>query len=264
VTPPPGISWLVNGSGAPVTVFLPGLGGALAHLRPLGGGVPGTRVFCEVAGDPAPDDPAPDDRAPDDYAPDDYASLAQAAGSAVRACGADRALGVSLGAGALLRLMSTEPDVLARAVLYQPSALDVAPADRLAELETFLALAAAGEIAALAALLADELPGDLRATRPALDAARARAQRLARPEGLRLLKNLATGEPPVPDPRRLAAVRTEVLVVTGRDDPVHPAAVAEQIAGVLPRATLKVFDTPAPLVHARSELRALLSAFLGG
>jgi pimeloyl-ACP methyl ester carboxylesterase len=249
ITPPEGIGWLVNGTGAPVTLFLPGLGGALSHLRPLGGGVPGTRVFCELEGLAAPDD---------------YSGLASTFLAAADAAGADQVLGVSLGAGALLRLLAQAPERFARVVIFQPSAFDVAPPERLADLRAYHRLGEAGEVDLLAGLLNDELPADVREARQSWESSRTRAERLSRSEGLRLLKNLAAGEPPLADPSRLQAVTAKVLVVAARDDDVHPVDVAERIAAALPYGELAVFDHPAPLWHARKELRALLSGFLGG
>ena len=249
MTPPPGIDWLVNGAGGPVTLFLPGLGGAISHLRSLGGGVPGTRVFCELSADGAPDD---------------YAGLATFFRTAADACGADRVLGVSLGAGALLRVLAQSPDRFARVVIYQPSALDVAPPDRLADLARYLPLAEAGEVDRLARLLNDELPAEVRDARQSRESSQLRAERLSRPEGLRLLKNLAGGEPPLPGRSGLSAVTSHVLVVAARGDVVHPVEVAEEIAAALPHSELVVFEHASPLWHARKELRALLSGFLGG
>lgn len=245
---PRGISWLVNGSGAPTTIFLPGLGGAIPHLRPLAGGVPGTRVFCELDSD----------------APDSYDDLAALSRTAADACSATQALGVSLGAGILLRLLSRAPDRFSRVVLFQPSALDVAPPDRLADLERFAVLGAAGQLAELAGLLNVELAEDVRDARQSREGSLVRAERLARPEGLRLLKTLAAGEPPVPEPSMLSLVTADVLVVAARDDEVHPVAVAERIASFLPRSEVVVFDHPAPLWRERAELRRLISGFLGG
>jgi 3-oxoadipate enol-lactonase len=240
-----GLTLLVTGSGSPVTVFVPGLGGAIPHLRPLGGGVPGTRVFCEVHGDEAPDD---------------YTGLAAAVRTVADRFAAKRALGVSLGAGVLLRLMAETPDRFSRVVIYQPSALDVAELARLEQLAELIRLS--GDVGAMAALLNDELPVDVRGARQSREASAVRAERLARPEGLRLLKNLTTGEPPVADPGRLSAATAQVLVIAAQGDPVHPVGVAEAIAAAFPYGQLRVFDQPAPLWHARAELRALISGFL--
>ena len=240
-----GVACLVTGVGQPVTVFLPGLGGAAHHLRPLGSGVPGTRVFCELSGDAAPDD---------------YPALAKAFRTVADEHHAEQAFGVSLGAGALLRLLSETPARLARVVLFLPSAFTSVPADRLEQLATTVALAEAGEIDELATVLGEELPVTVRDTRPALEASRSRAERLARPEGLRLLKSLASGRPPVE--ASLAQVTAQVLVIAAAGDHVHPVGVAEQITAAIPYGRLEVFPTAAPLWDSRRELRALVAGFL--
>ena len=245
----PGVDCLVNGSGRPVTVFLPGLGGAISHLRPLGGGVPGTRIFCELAGDDAAED---------------FAGLSAALRTVADRFDADRVLGVSLGAGAVLRLLSETPDRFARAVIFQPSVLCEVAAPRRAKTTSFLELASSGDLEALATRLDQEVPAGVRDVRQSREASVVRAERLARPEGLRLLKNLADGDPPVYDPELLRAVTAEVLVVAAQDDPVHPVSVAQEIAELIPRARLTVFPTPAPLFDSRAELRGLLSGFLAG
>lgn len=211
--------------------------------------MPGTRVFCELDGDAAPED---------------FGGLAALSRTVADAFGADRALGVSLGAGGLLRLLAQDPDRLARVVLFQPSTLQVVSAARRRQTTTFLELAQSGDLAALTSMLNDELPVDVRDARQSVAASALRAERLSRPEGLRLLKNLAAGDPPVFDPAALSAVSAQVLVVAAAGDPVHPVGVAEEIAGLIPGAVLKVFAQPAPLWHARAELRALISGFLAG
>ena len=236
---------LANGAGGPVTVFLPGLGGSIDHLRPLGSGVPGTRVFCELSGDDAPDD---------------FAGLARTFRTVADRFDADRALGVSLGAGALLRILSETPTRFGRAVLYLPSALAAVTARRRAQLSAMVVLAEAGDVHALGVLLGEELPVAVRASRPAMESSRARAERLSSPEGLRLLNSLAAGAAPVDGPLR--EVTTQVLVIAAAGDDVHPVGVAEEITAALPYARLHVFGTPAPLWHSRAELRALVSGFL--
>jgi 3-oxoadipate enol-lactonase len=241
-----GVGCLVNGSGSPVTLFLPGLGGPIGQLRPLGGGVAGTRVFCELSAD----------------GPDDFPGMAAAFRTVADRFGADCALGVSLGAGALLRLLTETPDRFARVVLYTPSASEVVPPARLDQLAAMLRLAEVGDAEGVADLLVAELPREVRGTRAALDSCAARAERLLRPEGLRLVKNLAAGAAPVSSLAALAEVTARTLVVAAAGDPVHPVGVAEQIAAALPYAELVVFDSPGPPWSSRRELRALLSGFL--
>ena len=96
---------LVSGGGAPVTVFAPGLGASIAETRPFGSGVAGTRVFLTFHGRT-------------------YADLADELRRSADAAGARRAVGVSLGAGAIMRLIATAPDRFERLVLVLPASLD--------------------------------------------------------------------------------------------------------------------------------------------
>ncbi|WP_285501351.1 hypothetical protein [Actinokineospora sp. NBRC 105648] len=67
---------------------------------------------------------------------------------------------------------------------------------------------------------------------------------------------------PVPDLAALAEVSADVLVVAATGDRLHPPEPAEEAAAAFPRAKLVRFDSPAPLVTHRREVRALLAEFL--
>jgi len=117
------IEYFVAGVGAPepVTVFAHGLGGDIATTRPLGSGVPGRKVFFHFHGHVRP--PVP----PTVWS---YADLAGDLAAVADHVGATRALGASLGAGALCALLARRPDRFARVVLYLPAALDQPRLDR--------------------------------------------------------------------------------------------------------------------------------------
>jgi 3-oxoadipate enol-lactonase len=66
----------------------------------------------------------------------------------------------------------------------------------------------------------------------------------------------------VPDESVLRAFRGEALVIGCLGDDVHPAAVAERLAGLLPGARLHVYDRPSFLWTNRRELRDRISTFL--
>lgn len=243
---------LVTGSGQPVTVAAHGLGGSVAETRPLLSGVTGRRVFPRARGhDGAPAGPV------------SYALLGADLLAVADRYGAQQALGVSMGAGALLALLAAHPQRLDRAVLLLPAAIDRPRADpavrRLAALDAALQ---ARDPQSLDAAVAAELPADL------ADAPAARAYRRARVAFL--LASPGVGEvlralprhSPVADRSRLGAVSTEVLVVGQEGDDLHPAAVARELAACLPRAELAVFDRPAAVLRERPRLRALVSGFL--
>jgi 3-oxoadipate enol-lactonase len=241
---------LVVGSGDPVTVVAHGLGATLEETRALTGGVPGTRVLPVARGHGAV-------AVGDGTAYEDLGADLRAVADG---WGATRAVGVSLGAGALTALLAAAPARLERAVLLLPAVLD-----RPRDPSRALALADAlesGSAEVVRAWVAAEL-GDVVAT-PAGDAyAEARAAYLLASPGLPALVRTLAAAVPVADRSALGTVSTEVLVVGQEGDDVHPASVAREVAAALPRARLVVVDRPGLAWHSRRELRALLSEFLG-
>ena len=249
------VEQLVTGAGLPVTVAAHGLGASVAETRPLLGGVAGTRVFYAArghGGSPLPDEPF------------DYAALARDLESVADEHDATRALGVSMGAGALLSLLARRPDRFERVVLLLPAAVDRPRSD--AAVRRLAALAAAldaGDEDAVRAAVLEELPEDLRDLPAVAGYARTRTAHLLASPGvgaaLRGLPEVA----PVEDRSRLSAVTAEVLLLAQEGDPLHPAQVARELAGVLPRARLVVFDRPGVAFRERARLRAEIAGFLG-
>ena len=240
---------LVVGSGGPVTVVAHGLGATLEETRALTGGVPGTRVFPVARGHGAV--PVGDGTA--------YRELGEDLRSVADGWEATRAVGVSLGAGALLALMAAAPERLERAVLLLPAALDE-PRDPSRALQLADALES-GSAEVVRAWVGAEL-GEVAATPAGAAYAEARAAYLLGSPGLPALVRSLAATAPVADRSALGAVSTEVLVVGQEGDDVHPASVAREVAAALPRARLVVFDRPGLAWHWRRELRALLSDFL--
>ncbi|MFD0786563.1 alpha/beta fold hydrolase, partial [Micromonospora azadirachtae] len=66
----------------------------------------------------------------------------------------------------------------------------------------------------------------------------------------------------LPDAAVLSAVTAPALVIACAGDDLHPVEVAEQLAAVLPQATLHVYDRPNVLWTERADLRERISAFL--
>jgi 3-oxoadipate enol-lactonase len=247
-----GLTTLVTGAGDPVTVVAHGFGASLAETRPLLSGVPGTRVLVQARGHGTSAAPV---------APG-YAELAADLARVADERGATQALGVSMGAGTLLRLLTAVPDRFARVVLFLPAALDRPRDDpavrRVAGLSGALA---AADRPGVEASVREELPTDL--TGPAVDSyVTARTDFLLASPGLPALLAALVDDCPVPDRTALAAVSADVLLLAQEQDPLHPAQVARELAGLLPRARLVVFDRPGVVFRERARLRALVSAHL--
>lgn len=244
---------LVSGVGDPVTVFAHGLAGDITGTRPLGSAVAGRRVFFHFRGHGRSDSP------PGPWSFGDLAADLRAVADRARAT---RALGVSMGAGALCRLLADTPDRFERVVLYLPAPLDgVRPPVAVARLERLLAAVASGEAAAVAEAVEAELPPSVRNTPAGWSYLRQRVEQLQR-DGLAPELETLWPEPAVPDEGRLRLVTGKALVIGCVGDDVHPVAVAERLAGLLPHAALHVYDRPAMLWHSRKELRERISTFL--
>lgn len=235
--------YLTAGSGEPVTVFAHGLANTADDTRPLGSGVHGTRVFLNLASAT-------------------YLELADELRGVADAVGATRALGVSMGGGAILRVLTRDPQRFDRLVFFLPGSLDAprtgAAANRLDALADG---AERGDVDGLVALLRAELPPDIAARPEALAFARRQAEEMVHGPASRQLQDLPATRP-VEDASALAEVKAPALIVAQRGDAAHPVEVAERLASVLPNARLHVFDRPAAMWTARAAVREKISGFL--
>jgi 3-oxoadipate enol-lactonase len=244
---------LVTGVGDPATVFAHGLGGDISGTRPLGSAVAGRRVFFHFRGHGRSDAPA---------GPWSFADLAVDLRSVADLSGATRAVGVSMGAAALCRVLSETPDRFERVVLYLPASLDgTRPVAAEERVERLLAAVESGEAASIAAAVEFELPPSVRNTPTGWAYLRQRVEQLQR-DGLAAELTTLWHQPAVPDVSALRAFSGRALVIGCLGDDVHPVAWASQVADLLPGAELHVYDRPAVLWNNRRELRERISQFL--
>jgi pimeloyl-ACP methyl ester carboxylesterase len=245
-----GLTALVTGSGAPVTVAAHGLGASVAETRRLLSGVAGRRVVYAARG-----------HSGDVPEPFTYADLGDDLLAVAAEHGATRALGVSMGAGALLSVLSRHPSRFDKVVLFLPGALDKPRKDD--AVRRFAALVAAmgqGDLAGVRRFVADEMPPDLRDR--AASYIDTRAQFMLDAPGIAVGVASLPAVTPVPDRSVLSAVASEVLVLAQEGDPLHPAQVARDLVAVLPKARLVVFDQPGVVLRERARLRTLITDFL--
>lgn len=254
VTLPSGVrvEQLTTGTGTPMTVFAHGLAGDIAGTRPLGSAVAGRRTFFQFRGHGRSDIPP---------GPWTFGDLAADLRGVADLAGATRALGVSMGAGALGRLLAETPDRFERVVFYLPAPLDGRrPAAAVQRLDRLLASVESGEAAMIADAVEAELPPSVRNTPAGWSYLRQRVEQLQRDGLAPELATLWTA-PAVPDESLLSGFQGRALVLGCRDDEIHPVAWSERLAELL-GAELHVYDRPSALWTNRDDLRDRISTFL--
>jgi pimeloyl-ACP methyl ester carboxylesterase len=223
-----GVHVVTLGTGSPVTVLAHGLGGSVAETRPLAARVAGTRVLLDFRGHGRSD--ALENGWDYDLLADDLLAVADA-------FGATRAVGLSLGGGALLRALSRDPGRFARLAFVLPAAVDGtrrdASTDRLRRLGAAIE---ASDADAAAALLLAELPAAVRERRGVELLVRRRAADLV----TRPAPAPAFDDRPLPDRSLLARLTAPTLVVGQEEDPLHPLDLARELHRALPASTLAV------------------------
>ncbi|WP_122263697.1 alpha/beta fold hydrolase [Ornithinimicrobium cerasi] len=248
---------LRTGSGDPSTLLVHGLAGSISTTRPYATGVPGRRTFVHLRCHGRSVTP------PGGFG---YADLAAEVWSVAdhQDVRADRALGVSMGAGAIVNGLTRDPDRFERVVLVVPASLDRVRSDAATQaLGTLAARLEAGDLEAVTDHLVAGQPESTRADPAVRTWARGQAEQLLASGVARALR-VVPEQVPVPDRSLLARVTCPVLVLAQEGDPTHPVAVAEELAGLLPRATLRVSGPGGIMWADRSATRDVVGSFLAG
>jgi 3-oxoadipate enol-lactonase len=221
-----GVSFVVLGDGGPVTVFAHGLGGSIAETRPLATRVEGTRVLLDFRGHG--DSDAVDGGWDYDTLADDLLAVADAVG-------ATQAVGLSLGAGALLRALTRDPDRFAKLAFVLPAAIDLTRKDGATERLFRLGDAiVAKDARAVADVLLEELPTEVRERRGVdLLVLRRASQLITRPAPAPRFQDR-----PLHDRTVLSQITAPAFVLAQEGDALHPADLAAELALALPTASL--------------------------
>jgi pimeloyl-ACP methyl ester carboxylesterase len=246
----------VDGSGDPVTVLAHGLTNSCMELSAFTPMAPGTKVrFCfrghGHSGTPEPGH----------YRFEDFAGDVDAVATAY---GATRAVGTSLGQGAITRLLATRPDRFERLVFILPAALDV-PLSHGA-VEGFDRTAALLETLptdqAIEAILDDQGRSDEYADRPWLRDVDMLLWQDLQPVGVARALREVTRDVAIADRRLLSRVSAPTLVIAREGDAIHPAELALVLAELLPNAELILLGSEEELYAAIPALVERVAAFL--
>jgi pimeloyl-ACP methyl ester carboxylesterase len=162
----------------------------------------------------------------------------------------------------MLRLAVTEPDAFDRLVLVLPATIDRPRVDSAVELMQARAeLVEHRDLDGLAASLVAEQPVGVRDRVDVRLWAQRQARRLSSTTVARALRELPPLHP-LESREHLAAVTCPVLVIAQEGDAAHPASIARDLATLLPRAELEVYDDGGVLWSHRAEVRRRISTFL--
>ena len=241
----------IDGEGPPVTVFAHGLTNSCRELAPFTPSVTGTAVrFC-FRGHGHSSAPATGYR---------FADLASDLDAVARAYGARNAVGTSLGAGAIMKLLEDDPDRFDRIVMLLPASLDVPFRDP-------------GRFDGIADLL-ETFPKDEAVDR-ILDIT---AERYVRAPWLREL-DLAlwedlntvgvarairevTRDVSISDRELLRKVDAPVMLICREGDSIHPAELGRILVDLFPNAELITLGSEQELIASIPVLVERVRAFL--
>lgn len=245
---------VVEGQGDPVTVFAHGLTNSCVELAAFTPMLPGTKVrFCfrghAHSGTPEPGH----------YRFADFAADVEAVSAAY---GATRAVGTSLGAGAITHVLGEDPDRFERIVFILPAALDVALGeygrfDDVADLlETLPTDEAIARIVANSGHVSDydekpwlrELDLFLWQDLNAVGVARA-------------IRDV-TRDVAIADRELLRAVTAPTMIICQEGDELHPVELGRILADIMVNAELTVIGPGEELFVRLPELVAGVATFL--
>jgi 3-oxoadipate enol-lactonase len=246
----------VEGRGDPVTLFAHGLTNSCMELAAFTPLAPGTKVrFC-FRGHGHSSVPGPGRYR--------FADFARDVDAVAVAYGATNAVGTSLGAGAITHLLGDRPDRFERVVFLLPAALDVpvgdhAMFDRTAELLETLPKDEAIETALRESGRAGNYEDN-----PGLRAYDLLLWQDMNPLGVSRAIREVVRDVAIDDRERLREVRAPTLIICRDGDPIHPAALGEIIAGLMPCAELIRLSSEEELFASIPRLVERVSSFLAG
>jgi pimeloyl-ACP methyl ester carboxylesterase len=244
----------VDGSGDPITVLAHGLTNSCEELAPFAPMLPGTKVrFC-FRGHGHSSAPK------SGYGFGDFARDLDAVANAY---GATRAVGTSLGAGAICRLVAENPARFQRIVLVLPAALD-APMGSLRDglEETARILETLPKDQAIEAILSGGGRLETYERAPWLRDFDMLLWQDMNPTGVARAIRGVIGDVAVRDREQLRSVEAPTLIIAREGDAIHPAELARILASIMPNAELIVLPGEVELIEAIPTLLGRVSSFL--
>jgi len=244
----------VVGEGEPVTVLGHGLTGNRRDLMVFTPFLPGTKLLFDFRGHGESEGPGAGH-----YSMNHFAADVEAVADSL---GATCAAGWSLGAGAILRLLTRRPERFERLVFLLPARVEDSSQVRqdLLELAHLLETRTIEETAD--AILAREDARGAFAEFPTTREVRRNTLLGLNPVSIPHAIRECLDDPPVGHAEQLARVQTPALVIGQEGDPLHEARVARELAAALPNAELLIFPDPHALIREIPAVVRRVSEFL--
>jgi 3-oxoadipate enol-lactonase len=242
-----------DGEGEPVTVLAHGLTNSCNELAAFTPMVPGTKVrFC-FRGHGHSSTPESGYR---------FADFARDLDAVAASFGATRAVGTSLGAGAICHLLERHPDRFDRLVFLLPAALDLPFRHRDAFLHTAELLETLPKREAIEAILSDGGRLAKYEEAPWLRDFDLALWEEMNPIGVARAIREVVDDVAVQDRDSLRAVDAPTMIVSREGDLIHPAELGRILAGLLPNAELVVAPSEEALIESIPALVTRVAEFL--
>ena len=253
VTPDARLHVEVDGSGEPVTVLAHGLTNSCRELAAFTPAVAGSKVrFCFRGHGHS-------------SAPETGYGFAELAGdlrAVADAYDATRAVGTSLGAGAICRVVAEEPDRFERLVLLLPAALDIAfeHADGVLRIAEILETHAKDE--AVEMILSDGDRAQKYEEAPWLRDFDVMLWQDMNPIGVARAIRGIVGDRALEDREVLRKVEAPTMIICREGDLIHPAELGRILADLFPRSELIVLGSEGELLASIPMLVEKVAGFL--
>jgi pimeloyl-ACP methyl ester carboxylesterase len=243
----------VDGAGEPVTVLAHGLTNSCRELAAFTPMLPGTTVrFC-FRGHGHSSTPETGYR---------FADFARDLDTVASAFGATRAVGTSLGAGAICHVLEREPDRFDRLVFLLPAALDKPFEHRESFLRTAELLESLPKDEAIEAILSEGGRDRAYEKQPWLrDFDRALWEDM-NPVGVARAVRAVVSDVAVRDRESLRRVTAPVLILCREGDLIHPAELGRVLASLMPASELVVSPSEEDLMASIPRLVEKVAGFL--